>query len=91
MLSLLNAFGVSLTRRNFKLVTNSGVAGWEMVKQGLAIGVMSKEVAEVTPGVEIVLPELVSIQLPVWLTTHRELHSSLRIRLVFDLLAEALS
>jgi hypothetical protein len=28
------------------------------------------------------------ITFPVWLTTHRELHTSRRIRLVFDLLAE---
>ena len=90
MLTALNAFGLSLTPRNFKLVSNSGIAGWEMVKQGLGIGVMSKQIAALTPDVEAVLPRLVSIRFPVWLTTHRELHSSRRIRLVFDLLAEAL-
>lgn len=91
MLSVLNALGLPLTPANFKLSTNSGVTGWEMVKQGLGFGMMSEEVAHVTPGVEVVLPDIVSIEFPVWLTTHRELHSSRRIRLVFDLLAEALS
>jgi hypothetical protein len=28
--------------------------------------------------------------MPIWLVTHRELHTSRRIRLVFDVLAEAL-
>lgn len=91
MLDGLNALGLSLTRRNFKLSTNSGLAGWEMVKQGPGFGMMSKEVGDVTPGVDVVLPDVVSIEFPVWLTTHRELHSSRRIRLVFDLLAEAQS
>ena len=91
MLSRLNALGLSLTKRNFKLVTESGVVAWELVKQDLGIFVMVKEIAELTPGIECVLPELEPIPIPVWLTTHRELHTSRRIRLVFDLLAEAFS
>lgn len=91
MIAFLNAFGLTLTRSNIKLVTNSGIAAWEMVKQGLGIGVMTRDLAAITAGVEIILPDLVSIDVPIWLTTHRELHTSRRIRLVFDLLAEALS
>ena len=91
MLSRLNALGLSLTKRNFKLVTESGVVAWELVKQDLGIFVMVKEIAELTPSIECVLPELEPIPIPVWLTTHRELHTSRRIRLVFDLLAEAFS
>ena len=87
----LNALGLALTKSNFKLITNSGVAGWEMVRQGLGIGVMVEEIAALTPGVECVLPQLDPIPVPIWLTAHRELHTSPRIRLVFDLLAEALS
>ncbi len=41
------------------------------------------------PGLEPVLPELDPIPVPIWLATHRELHTSRRIRLVFDHLAEA--
>ena len=37
------------------------------------------------------LPQLDPIPVPIWLTMHRELHTSRRIRLVFDLLAEALA
>ena len=91
LLAGLNALGLALTKSNFKLITNSGVAGWKMVKQGLGIGVMVEEIAALTPGVECVLPQLDPIPVPIWLTAHRELHTSPRIRLVFDLLAEALS
>ena len=37
------------------------------------------------------MPDLVSFEIPVWLTTHQELHTSRRIRLVFDQLAEFFS
>ena len=52
---------------------------------------MTDDIAEATPGIEKILPDAVSIELPVWLATHRELRTSRRIRLVFDVLAEELS
>jgi len=52
---------------------------------------MSAKVAEMTPGIECVLPQFGPLTFPIWLVTHRELHTSRRIRLVFDLLAEAFS
>ena len=42
------------------------------------------------PRVRRVLPELRPISIPMWLITHRELNTSRRIRVVFDLLAEEL-
>lgn len=89
ILPILNGMGLSLTRENFKLVSANTVVIWEMVKQGLGIGAMMKEIAELTPDVERVLPALEPIPIPIWLVTHRELHTSRRIRLVFDLLADA--
>lgn len=70
--------------------TNNGIAYWALVQQGLGIGMMSDDVARATPGIEVLLPDLARIPVPVWLVTHRELHMSKRIRLVFDLLADAL-
>ena len=63
---------------------------WELVKQGLGVTVMTREMADMTPGVEMVWPEFGPIPIPIWLVTHRELRSSRRIRLVFDRLAEGL-
>lgn len=84
-------FGLDLTRANFKLMANSGTVVWELVKQGLGISMLPDEYGELVEGVEMVLPELAGLTFPVWLVTHRELHTSRRIRLVFDLLAEMLA
>lgn len=43
------------------------------------------------PELKQVLPSLPRIDVPVWLVTHRELHTNRRIRLVFDLIAEHVS
>ena len=49
------------------------------------------KIAGHTPGVECVLPDLGPITIPIWLVTHRELHTSRKIRLVFDLIAEQIA
>ena len=85
----LNALGLKLSADNFRAVSDNGVVAWEFVKRGIGIGVMLREVAELTPEVKPVLPSLEAIRVPVWLTTHRELHTARRIRVVFDALAAA--
>ena len=62
----------------------------ELVRLGLGVSVLTEDVEALAPELERVLPSLDPIPVPVWLTTHRELHTSRRIRLVFDILAEAL-
>jgi DNA-binding transcriptional LysR family regulator len=62
-----------------------------MVRRGLGICMMLKEIAELMPGVIRLLPDLPGIKVPVWLVCHRELHTSRRVRLVFDIIAEELS
>ena len=91
LMRVLNARGLSLSKANFKTVTNSRVANWEMVKQGMGITTMTDDFAGGTPGIEQVLSERISFELPIWIATHQELRTSRRIRLVFDELAESLS
>ncbi len=91
MLDYLNPLGFGLGRENFRLGSESGVVAWQMVRAGLGMAVMSDAVARGAPEVELVLPDLEPVRFPVWLTAHRELHTSRRIRLVFDLLAEAVA
>lgn len=81
--------GLRLTADAFGYCPDSGVAAWEMVKAGLGIGVMMKDIADLTPGIEPVLPDLPPVEVPFWLTVHRELRTSPRIRTVFDHLAGA--
>lgn len=87
----LNARGLSVTEANFKWTTGSVVAAWQMIRQGLGPGVMFSLVADADPGVELVLPEIDPFPVPMWLATHRELHTSRRIRLVFDFLVDTLT
>ncbi len=87
----LNSCGLALTRSQFKVVTDNGVVAGELIREGFGIGVMPKEFAGLLLGVEPILTDLVSLPLPFWLVTHRELLTSRRIRVVYDLLAEAFS
>lgn len=90
LLLSLNAKGLSLTPRNFRLVTDNSAVVREAVMQDLGIAIMPKEFAAMVPGLECVLPQL-ALPVPFWLVTHRELLTSRRIRAVFDLLGEELS
>lgn len=83
--------GLPLSMDNFRWITDSGIVEREMVRLGLGVGAMLTEVVARTPGIELVLPDFEPIPVPVWLVTHRDLHTARRIRLVFDFLAEALS
>jgi DNA-binding transcriptional LysR family regulator len=58
LLTRLNEIGLTLTKNNFKLISESGAVAWELVKQGLGIGVMVKEVGDRTPDVECILSDL---------------------------------
>lgn len=91
MLGYLQPLGLGLTKDNFRLGSAAGVVAWEMARHGLGIAIMSAEIAAKFPDVERVLDEIDPFVIPVWLTTHRELHTSRRIRLVFDLLDDFLS
>ena len=61
---------------------------WELVKNGLGIGAIIDEVGDAEPRVERVLPAMAPIPVPAWLVSHREVHTSRRVRVVFDFLAE---
>ncbi|MEM7408827.1 MAG: LysR family transcriptional regulator [Myxococcota bacterium] len=87
----LNALGLALDPAQFKITTTSGPAMIELMRQGYGISPLPKAIAAREPLLECVLPELPPIPVPVWLVTHRELHTSRRIRLVYDELAEALA
>ena len=89
-LEYLETLGLQLTRDNLKITTASGTLTLELMKQGLGIGVLPREVAAMYPDLVQVMPELPPIPVPTWLVAHRELHTSRRVRLVFDLLAEVL-
>jgi len=87
----LRALGLPLTRGNFPVLTQNHLVQWQMVKAGVGIGIVPEALGRATPDVVEVLPGMPPIEFPIWLTTHREVHTSRRVRLVFDRLADALS
>ena len=87
----LNAMGFNLTERNFPILTENYLVMWELVKHGLGIGILDGSIGDAEPKVSRVLPDLAPLMFPIWLVAHRELNTSRRIRLVFDLLAKELA
>ncbi|HQZ12665.1 MAG TPA: LysR family transcriptional regulator [Devosia sp.] len=83
--------GFPLKRDDFVLRTDSQTAAWEMLKAGLGIGFAQTVLVATTPGMVAILPEVSPPPLEVWLTTHRELFTSRRIRAIYDRLGETLS
>lgn len=90
LLTRLNAMGLKLTKDNFPIITESYLTHWELVKQGLGIGIMPEEIGDAEPKVARVPAGIEPFQFPMWLTTHRELNTNRRVRMVFDLLAQEL-
>ncbi len=86
----LNSAGVPVSADEIRIVSENAVVVWEMVLQGLGVGVMLREIAERTPGAVQVLADLPPTPVPVWLVSHRELTTSRRVRHVFEALAEGL-
>lgn len=89
--SYLREIGIPMEAADFRLISDSSIVVWEMVKRGMGVTAMLREVAERTPGVLKLLPDMAPVPVPIWLVTHQELDSSPRIRVVHRILAEGLA
>lgn len=90
-MNALNALGLDLGPQNFPWVSACQQVQWALVTQGSGIGVMMAAIGDADCRVERVCPELISFPVDTWLTSHREVRTSRRVRVVFDFLAAALS
>ena len=88
MIEYMEGLGIPLKPEAFRVGSANGIVAWEMARAGLGISPMDDKIAALSPDMERVMPDL-EVTFPVWLVTHREIHTSPRIRLVFDQLAEA--
>jgi len=82
--------GYELSRADFVVRTDSQPNMFELVKAGLGIGFAQELLVDATPGLRKLLPGFNPPPLEVWLTTHKELFTSRRIRAIYDRLAEGL-
>ncbi|RZJ13493.1 MAG: LysR family transcriptional regulator [Acidovorax sp.] len=81
------AMGFPVERPHFAFRTDDLMAYWEAVRAGLGVGFVAHYVAATDPDVVAVLPMLPLPELPIWLTVHREIRTSHKIRAVYDFLA----
>jgi DNA-binding transcriptional LysR family regulator len=70
--------------------TDSGTLAWQAVRDGLGIGVGICRFADREAELVRVLPSLAVAPLQMWLTVHRELRGTPRLKRVFDALAAGL-
>ncbi len=89
-LEYLRQHGLPLESSNFVCYAENTSSNWSLVRHGLGIGPMMDDIARDMPDVVRVLDDVPPVRFPIWLVTHRELRTARRIRLVFDLLADAL-
>jgi len=82
--------GLSLRRETFPLRSDDQPQLWELLKAGLGIGFGQANLVRATPGMVALPIDLAIPPLEVWLTTHRELFTSHRIRAIYDALAQGL-
>lgn len=90
-LPALEALGLKVAPESIKLRTDSQVVQWQLARQGLGLCLMMAEVGDADSDMARAWPDSPAIQVPVWLTAHRDLHTHPRIRTVFDLLAAAMT
>ena len=83
------AAGTPVQASFFGLRCDNQVVLWELMRAGMGLAVGALALGEREPQVQQVLPELAIEPLAMWLTAHRELRDTPRLRLVFDALASA--
>ncbi len=91
MIERLSEMGINLTQDNFPLYSTNRQVHWELVKQGICIGIFADDAGEAEPSIVKVLPNEKPYEGEIWLVAHRELRMNRRVKTVFDFLAEELS
>lgn len=90
ILRSMTALGIEGSREMFAFRTDNHLIYWQLLKAGAGIGFCANHLAKELGDIEPLLPELQIPNLPMWLTTHQELRTNLRIRRCMDFLGEAL-
>ncbi|XOV84032.1 MAG: LysR family transcriptional regulator [bacterium] len=82
--------GLVLRPEQFRVHAASGNCMLQLIREGLGFGFLPEDTGRIFDDLVCVLPELFNPEIPVWLVSHRELHTSRRIRVAYDLLAQEL-
>lgn len=82
--------GIAAERDWFHIRCDNNTIYWELLRAGCGLGFSQIYVAQNDPLVEQVLPDLPIAPLPVWLTAHKAMRQTPRIRRVWDMLADGM-
>ena len=91
MIQRLAQMGLQLTLQNFPFISTNRIVHWELVKQGLCIGIFAEEAGDAEACLAKVLPLEPPYEGENWLVAHRELRMNRRIKTVYEFLAAELS
>ncbi|MDD5325237.1 MAG: LysR family transcriptional regulator [Polaromonas sp.] len=83
------SFGFPVAREAFAFRSDDLIACWEAVRAGLGVGFLADYLARSDSQLVPLLPMIKIAPLPIWLTVHREIRTSRRIRAVYDFLSQA--
>ena len=86
----LDTGGIELTREIFSLRTDNDLAQLAALRAGYGVGACQIGIARRNPDLVRLLPEAFAVPLETWLVMHEDLRASLRVRRVFDHLAQGL-
>lgn len=87
MVKQLSGIGLEISENNIIVRPGNHLVHWELTKAGVGIGIMPERVGDLEPKVRSLMPSFRKMAYPVWLVAHRELHTSRRVRTVFDFIA----
>lgn len=87
MVKQLASIGLEISDENITVRAGNHMVHWELTKAGVGIGIMPERVGDLEPKVRSLMPSFRKMAYPVWLVAHRELHTSRRVRTVFDFIA----
>ncbi|MFZ0267994.1 LysR family transcriptional regulator [Caulobacter sp.] len=80
-----------LSRDDFAIRTDSDLAQLAAIRAGCGVGFIQHGLARRDPELIPICPGQIGFDLPVWLVMHEDLRATLRMRAMFDHLAEGLS
>lgn len=91
MVANLQAGGLAVTADQFAVTSGATLVQWALCCAGLGLSAVMRAVGDADPRVVPVDLGLAPLPVPVYLTAHRGLRTSRRLRVVWDALAEHLS
>lgn len=89
LIEMMRAYDVTLAQEQFAYVSENQTMQWELARRGYGVAVMVERVADADPAMERVFEWTPWIPVPMWLTTHRAVRTSRRVRAVFDVVRAA--